>query len=88
MKSFCVVLILSGALILYSCQENPTQNDEGNNTVSQDSATTGLEGTRDQSGTIGGTDVKVDPSSGQNTGKQSGDSTVRKNKAGRDTIPR
>jgi hypothetical protein len=83
MKNISVALFLSGAFLLFSCQENANQEDGGNNTVSQDSTTTGLEGTRDQSGTIGGTEVKVDTSAGQR--EQTGDSALP---AGKPANPR
>ena len=75
MKHLSFTLFFAGAFLLFACQETANQDDGANNTVSQDSTTTGLEGTRDQSGTVGGTEVKMDTSAGQSE-KQAGDSAL------------
>lgn len=85
MKNIFITLMLAGSITL-GCQESANQKDNGNSVShSQDTVTTGLEGTRDQSGTISGTEVKMDTSSGQGNEKKA-DSSMHAKKQGKDTI--
>lgn len=64
-RSSLAIFILVGAFSWYSCQENAQQDKDDN--MSVDTTRSGLEGTRDQAGTVGGSDVIADTSSGQSS---------------------
>jgi len=65
-----LALLVGGTLMLFSCQESSHTDDNERN--ANDSAQTGLEGTRDQAAQVGGADVKMDTSAGQSGDKAGG----------------
>jgi len=68
-KLFRNILIVA-SVMLFSCQES-TNKDDNERNRSEDTVTTGLEGTRDQAAQVGGADVKIDTSAGE-TGERTG----------------
>lgn len=69
MKSISIVLALILSILVFSCQNNAeTKNDVDMSET--DTVRSGLEGTRDQAATVGGSTVVPDTTAGQTIGNE------------------
>jgi putative membrane protein len=83
LKKNSFLLMMFATISLAACQDSTHQaNENSSKTVSQDTSTNGLEGTRDEAASIS-TDVKADTSSGQlQSGNQHSTSSMGTDTAG------